>query len=81
MGNLAAITALPVIGWVISAVMAVLLAIPLHFLWSWLGPVYFAFIPALYLNMGFWDTAGMLVLIGFIKIIALPSAFNHTPSK
>lgn len=76
MQKLAAITVLPIIGWIVSAVMAILIAIPLHFLWGWLAPIYFSFIPALYLEMSFWDMAGMLVLIGFLKLIVYPSFFN-----
>lgn len=72
----ALVSVIPVFGWLVSAILAVLLAIPLHFLWHWLGPVYFAFVPALYLNMGFWDMAGMLVLVGFIKLIVFPASFN-----
>jgi formate hydrogenlyase subunit 3/multisubunit Na+/H+ antiporter MnhD subunit len=78
MQGLAKFTVVPVIGWAFSALFAFLIAMPLHFLWSWLGPTYFAFVPAVYLNMGFWDMAGMLVLIGFIKLIVYPSAFNRT---
>ena len=76
MGGLAGVSVLPIFGWAISAVLAFFAAIPLHFLWHWLGPVYFSFVPALYLNISFWDTVGMLVLIGFVKLIVLPSAFN-----
>lgn len=78
MQGLATITVIPILGWLISAVFAVLIAIPLHFLWGWLGPTYFSFVPAIYLNMDFWDMAGLLVLIGFIKLIVYPSAFNRT---
>lgn len=78
MQGLATITIFPILGWIISAVFAVLIAIPLHFLWGWLGPTYFSFVPVIYLNMGFWDMAGLLVLVGFIKLIVYPSAFNRT---
>ncbi len=77
MQGLAKLTILPIIGWIISALMAIFIAMPLSFLWSWLGPIYFSFIPAVYLNIGFWDMAGMLVLIGFIKLIIFPSALNY----
>lgn len=78
MTGLAKFTVIPILGWLISAIFAVLIAIPLHFLWGWLGPTYFGFVPAIYLNMGFWDMAGLLVLVGFIKLIVYPSAFNRT---
>ena len=77
MQGLAKIAIIPVLGWLISAFLAVMIAIPLHFLWGWLGPVYFSFVPAVYLNMGFWDMAGLLVLIGFLKLVVYPSAFNR----
>jgi len=81
MQKLAALSVFPIIGWLMSAVMAVFIAIPLFFLWGWLGPVYFSFVPAVYLNMGFWDIAGMLVLIGFIKLIVFPAVLNRVPTK
>ncbi len=81
MQGLAAAATIPLLGWIVSAFVAVLAAIPFHFLWGWLGPIYFSFVPAIYLNMGFWDTAGMLVLIGFLKLIVFPSALNRTNSK
>jgi hypothetical protein len=81
MQGLAKLTVLPIFGWIISAIMAVFIAMPLSFLWSWLGPTYFSFVPAVYLHMDFWDMAGMLVLIGFIKLIVFPSAWNHTPKS
>lgn len=78
MQGLAAAATIPLLGWIISAFMAVLIAIPFHFLWGWLGPIYFSFVPAIYLNMSFWDTAGMLILIGFFKLIVFPSALNRS---
>jgi hypothetical protein len=76
MTKLAAVTILPILGWIISAILAILIAMPLHFLWSWLAPTYLYFLPSVYLKVGFWDMAGMLVLIGFIKLIVFPSSFN-----
>ena len=81
MQGLAAMTIVPIFGWLISAALAFFAAIPLWCLWSWLGPTYFSFVPAVYLNIGFWDTVGMLVLIGFIKLIVYPSALNRTPNS
>lgn len=78
MQGLARFAILPIIGWVISAFMAVVIALPLYFLWGWLGPVYFSFVPAVYLNMGFWDMAGLLILIGFFKLIVFPSTLNRS---
>lgn len=78
MSGLAKFTVIPILGWIISAIFAVLIAIPFHFLWGWLGPTYFSFVPPVYLKMDFWDMAGLLVLIGFIKLIVYPSAFNRT---
>ena len=76
MTKLAALTVIPVLGWIITAILAILIAIPLHFLWSWLAPTYLYFLPSVYLNIGFIDMAGLLVLIGFVKLIVLPAALN-----
>lgn len=77
MRSLAASAVTPITGWIMSAIIALLMAIPLYVLWHWLGPIYFAFVPALYLNIGYFETAGMLVLVGFFKMIFLPSIFNR----
>ena len=77
MQKLAAITVIPVLGWLISAVFAILIAVPFHWLWVWLAPTYLYFVPKVYLDIPFWDLAGMLVLIGFIKLIAYPSSWNQ----
>lgn len=78
MQKLAALTILPVFGWAVSAILAVFAAIPLWFLWTWLAPKFFPFVPEVWLNIGFWETAGMLVLIGFFKLILLPRFLNAT---
>lgn len=80
MQGLARLAIVPIIGWFISALMAILIAIPLHWLWGWLGPIYFSFVPAVYLNMDFWDMAGLLILIGFLKLIVYPSILNRAPT-
>lgn len=68
------------IGWVITAFLATLMAIPVHFLWSWLAPVYLSFLPVVYLKIGFFDMLGILALIAFAKIIFFPASFNVVPS-
>lgn len=75
---IAAISVFPVVGWLISALLAIAVTIPLHFLWGWLAPTYFYFLPPVYLNMGFIDMAGLVVLMGFLKMVFLPSAKSAT---
>lgn len=76
MQTIASMSIIPVVGWIISAILAVLMAIPFFFLWGWLGPTYFSFVPKLYLEVGFLDMAGLLILIGFIKLVVFPVSFN-----
>lgn len=66
------LAALGLTAWVITAIAGAFVAVPLWFLWGWLAPTYLPFVPALYLNIGFWDTVGMVILIGLLKSVFLP---------
>ncbi len=67
MGYLAMI---PVFGWIMQLFFAIFLAIPLYWLWSYLGPTYFKFVPEVWLNIGFWDTVWMTMLLSIVRILS-----------
>lgn len=82
--SLGTIAAIPIVGWMISIILSVCIAIPYYILWHWFNvKKFFMFLPDVYVNMGFWDMVGLFIVIGFIKSICLPtiSVSNTTSDK
>ena len=71
------LNAIPIIGWLIAALLCLFIAVPVYFLWNWLAPVYFYWLPNVYLNLPFWHVFGLLWLISTLKNLMVPS-FNAT---
>jgi hypothetical protein len=66
------INAIPVIGWLLSAILATSLAVPFFFIWNALAPTYFYFLPAVYLTIPFWDCVGLFMIIPIVKSMLMP---------
>lgn len=66
------LNALPIIGWIFAAVICFFVAVPLFFLWNWLAPTYFYWLPKVYLDLPFWHVVGLVWLIASVKGILLP---------
>lgn len=66
---------IPVVGWLIAAVICFFIAIPIYFLWNWLAPIYFYWLPSVFLHIPFTHIVGLLWLISSVKGIILPE-FN-----
>lgn len=64
---------IPVVGWLIAAILCFFIAVPIHYLWNWLAPTYFFFLPSVYLNLPFWHVFGLLWLLSSLRSILLPS--------
>lgn len=64
---------IPVVGWLIAAVICLFVSIPVYFLWNWLAPIYFYWLPAVYLVLPFWHVFGLLWLLISLKGILLPT--------
>lgn len=67
------LNAIPVIGWIIAAILCLFVAIPIYFLWNWLCPVYFYWLPDIYKELPFWHVFGLLWLLMSLRNILLPS--------
>lgn len=67
------LNAIPILGWLIAAFICFFVAIPVWFLWNWLAPLYFYWLPALYLTLPFWHVFGLLWLVTSIRGVLLPS--------
>lgn len=71
---------IPIVGWAIAAVVCFFVAIPLFFLWNSLAPVYFYWLPKVYLDLPFWHIVGLLWLLSSLRSLVLPtnvSSSNH----
>jgi len=75
------LNAIPVFGWIIAAVVCFFIAVPFYFLWNWLAPTYFYWLPKLYLELPFWHVFGLLWLITSLRGILLPSTYARSESK
>lgn len=66
------INCIPVIGWLISAAFSFCIAVPFYFLWNWLAPTYFYWLPKVYLAVPFWHCVGLFMLMPMLKILVVP---------
>lgn len=66
------LNSIPVLGWFLAAVLCFFGAIPVYFLWNTLAPIYFYWLPQVYLDLPFWHVVGLLWLIATLKGLLLP---------
>jgi hypothetical protein len=76
-----ALNAIPIVGWLIAAVLCFFVAIPVWLLWNWLAPIYFGFLPRLYLDLPFWHVFGLLWLLSSLRGVVMPSVSANAESK
>ena len=79
------INAIPILGWVLSAIFAVGLAVPFWFFWTFcrLGEQYFYFVPDLYQSVPFWDCVGLFIVVSILKSTFTPNfaSVSQTSNK
>jgi hypothetical protein len=76
-----ALNLIPIIGWLIAAVICFFIAIPMFFLWNWLAPVYFYWLPDVYKDLPFWHVFGLLWLISSLKGLLFPNFTSSSSSE
>lgn len=76
-----ALNAIPVVGWIVAAAICLFVAIPVYLLWNWLAPIYFYWLPQVYLDLPFWHVFGLLWLWSSLKGLLLPSINTRSASK
>ena len=64
---------IPIIGYFLSFILAFCISVPFYFLWNWLAPTYFYFVPPVYQNIPFWSCVGLWMLLSILKCIFKPS--------
>ena len=62
----------PIFGPLLGFVFMFFLAIPFYYLWNDLAPMYFYWLPQVYLQLPFWDCVWLMMLTGMLKLILLP---------
>jgi hypothetical protein len=67
-------SAIPIVGWFLGLMFAVFSAVPFWFLWTYcgLGQRYFYFLPAVYIDMGFWNIVGLFLVISILRSRLMP---------
>ena len=67
------INKLPIIGWMLSIIGSISLSIPFYFMWNWLSPKYFYFIPDIYQDIPFWHCVGLFIVVPIVKKTLTPN--------
>jgi hypothetical protein len=63
------INSIPILGWALSVVGSISLAVPFWICWTacGIGSRYFAFLPSNYHAIPFWDCVGLFIVISILK--------------
>jgi len=63
------INKLPIIGWILSSIASVSLAVPFYICWTacGIGKTYFYFVPEVYQAISFWNCAGLFIILSILK--------------
>lgn len=77
------INALPIIGWIVSFIVSISLAVPFWFLWTFcgLGRVYCYFLPEVYLSPSFGDVIGIFMIVSILKAVFVPKIATNSNSN
>lgn len=74
------LNAIPLVGWLLSFLFSVSLSIPFYFLWNWLAPAYFYWLPKVYLDVPFWHCVGLFMLMPMVKVLLFPTLSSSSSS-
>jgi len=78
---------IPVLGWLVSLIVNVSLALPFWLCWTvfGVGQKFFYFMPPVYQRIGFWDTVFLFTVVGIVKLfvpsLASVSTTNSSEKK
>ena len=80
------LNAIPIIGWLLSLLFSISLAIPFWIAWTvcGIGETYFYFLPKVYHAIGFWACVGLFMVLSILKAVLVPrlaSVSNDSSSK
>lgn len=68
------LNAIPIVGWLLSLLFAVSLAVPFWVVWTacGIGETFFYFLPPVYRSIGFWNCVGLFMAISILKAVLVP---------
>ena len=68
------INAIPLLGWLLSFVFSVSLALPFWICWTncKIGETYFYFLPVVFQSISFWHCVGLFLCISILKSVLIP---------
>lgn len=72
---------IPVVGWLLATVFCFAAAVPMFYLWNWLAPTYFYWLPKVYLDLPFWHVFGLLWLLSSLKSLLLPGVYSSSSTS
>lgn len=77
------INAIPFVGWLLSFVFNVSLAIPFYVVWTacGIGERFFYFLPPVYQSIGFWNCVGLFIAVSIIKSVFVPRLVSINTSS
>lgn len=72
------LNAIPLVGWLLSFMFSVSLAVPFWIVWTvcGIGETYFYFLPKVYQSIGFWSCVGLFMAVSIIKCVFMPRLFS-----
>lgn len=77
------INAVPVVGWGLSLLLNISLAIPFWIVWTGcgIGETYAYFLPPVYRAPGFWACVGIFIAMSIIKTVFVPKLVTVSQSS
>lgn len=79
------INSIPVVGWFLSLLFSVSLAVPFWICWTVceIGEKYFYFLPEVYRHIDFWPLVGLFITISILKSVLSPKlvSINNNSSN
>lgn len=68
---------IPVLGWVLGFILSFCISIPFYFIWNWLAPIYFYWLPEIYHAIPFFHCVGLFMLMPMIRFALYPRAASQ----
>ncbi len=77
------INSIPVIGWFISLLVSISLAVPFWLVWTIfdIGEYYFDFLPSQWQSIPFWDCVGLFIVGSIIRLFSPFYIYNNSTAK
>lgn len=77
------INAIPFLGWMLSVIFSISLAIPFWLCWTvgGIGEMYFYWLPSTYRSIPFWHCVGLFMAISILKAVLIPHLSSTSSSS